>query len=295
MNRIKTWDELTIQDNYLFQKVMRKEPGLLHRLLERLLGFSIRKISIPQTEKTIETDFRAKGVRLDVYVEDENGRVYDIEMQSSGMADDELPLRARYYQSMIDQGILEKGHPYSDLRESYVIFICAFDPFGLGLLRYTFRGRCDECMTLVLPDKATSIYLNAMGTRGEESPDIRGFLEYVRTNKASGCFASELAASVDRVKADGKEKEIYMSLAMDMQMYIEKEKGTWFAQGRNEGFNQGRNEGLSEGLNQGRNEERATLLLNMLKSGQTPEQISLSTNVPLEEVYSIQSRLSGKQ
>ncbi|MCR5815012.1 MAG: hypothetical protein K6G15_11065 [Desulfovibrio sp.] len=56
-----------------------------------------------------------------------------------------------------------------------------------------------------------------------------------------------------------------MSLAMDMQMYIEKEKGTWFAQGRNEGFNQGRNEGLSEGLNQGRNEgrneERAMLLL----------------------------------
>ncbi len=151
------------------------------------------------------------------------------------------------------------------------------------------------------------MYLNAKGTRGEESPDIRGFLEYVRTNKASGGFASELAASVDRVKSDGKEKEIYMSLAMDMQMYIEKEKGTWFAQGRDEGFNQGRsegfnqgrNEGLSEGLNQGRNEgrneERAKLLLNMLNSGQTPEQISLSTNVPLEEVYSIQSRLSRKQ
>ena len=138
-----------------------------------------------------------------------------------------------------------------------------------------------------------------MGTRGEESPDIRGFLEYVRTNKASGGFASELAASVDRVKADGKEKEIYMSLAMDMQMYIEKEKGTWFAQGRNEGFNQGRNEGLNEGLNQGRNEgrneERSMLLLNMLNSGQTPEQISLSTKVPLEEICAIQSRLSGKQ
>lgn len=283
MKRIKTWDELTIQDNYLFQKVMRKEPAILHRLLERLLGFLIRKISLPQTEKTIETDFRAKGVRLDVYVEDESGWVYDIEMQSTDMANDELPLRARYYQSMIDQGILEKGHPYSDLRESYVIFICAFDPFGLGLLRYTFHHRCDECLTFVLPDKVTSMYLNAMGTRGEESPDIRGFLEYVRTNKASGGFASELAASVDRVKSDGKEKEIYMSLAMDMQMYVEKEKGTWFAKGRDEGFNQGRNE------------ERAKLLLNMLNSGQTPEQISLSTNVPLEEICAIQSRLSRKQ
>ncbi len=104
----------------------------------------------------------------------------------------------------------------------------------------------------------------------------------VRTHRASDGFASEFATSVDRFKADGKEKEIYMSLAMDMQMYIEKEKGAWFTKGRD------------EGINQGRNEERAALLLNMLKSGQTPEQISLSTNVPLEEVYSIQSRLSGK-
>ena len=50
-------------------------------------------------------------------------------------------------------------------------------------------------------------------THGEECPDIYGFLEYVRTNRGSGGFASELAASVDRVKPDGKENEIYMSLA----------------------------------------------------------------------------------
>ena len=47
MKRIKTWDELTFQDNYLFQKVMRKETNLLLRLLERLLGFAIRKIDFP--------------------------------------------------------------------------------------------------------------------------------------------------------------------------------------------------------------------------------------------------------
>ena len=120
MKYMKTWEELTIQDNYLFQKVMRLDVSLCRRLLERILGITIRKIDFPQTEKTIDTDFNAKSVRLDVYVEDDSGRVFDIEMQAADMAEDDLFLRTRYYQSMIDQGILEKGQVYSDLRESYI-------------------------------------------------------------------------------------------------------------------------------------------------------------------------------
>ena len=115
---MKSWEELTIQDNYLFQKVLRENESLCRRLLERLIGITIAKINNLQTEKTINTDFRAKSVRLDVYAEDSNGRVYDIEMQAADMVEDELFLRTRYYQAMIDQGLLEKGQVYSRLRES---------------------------------------------------------------------------------------------------------------------------------------------------------------------------------
>lgn len=86
---------------------MRVE-GLCRRLLERLIGITISKIDFPQTEKAIDTDVKAKSVRLDVYVEDDSGRVFDIEMQAADMADYGLALRTRYYQSMIDQGILRK-------------------------------------------------------------------------------------------------------------------------------------------------------------------------------------------
>ena len=125
----KTWEELTIQDNFLFQKVMRDER-LRPRLLERLPGITISKIDFPQTEKAIDTDVMAKSVRLDVYIEGDSGRVFDIAMQAADMADDGLAPRTRYYQSVIDQGILEKGKSYNNLRESYIIFVCAFDPFG---------------------------------------------------------------------------------------------------------------------------------------------------------------------
>ena len=119
MKHIKPWDELTIRDNFVFLKVMRNE-ALCRRLLELLLGITIRSIGFPETEKTIDTGVSAKSVRLDVYVEDSEGRAFDIEMQAEDMEEGELPLRTRYYQSMIDQGLLEKGQLYTELRESFV-------------------------------------------------------------------------------------------------------------------------------------------------------------------------------
>ena len=284
MKHMKTWDELTIQDNYLFQKVMRLDVSLCRRLLERILGITIRKIDFPQTEKTIDTDFNAKSVRLDVYVEDDSGRVFDIEMQAADMAEEDLFLRTRYYQSMIDQGILEKGQVYSDLRESYIIFICAFDPFGLGLRRYTFRNRCDERPALALPDRAVRLFLNAKGRIGDETSDIRGFLDYINTNTATDGFAAELAAAVKQVKTDGVEKDTYMSLAMDIQRHIEKEKENWWAEGKAEGLAEGKAEGLAEGKAEGLAEGKAEIALAMLQMNMSVEQIAKLTGLSVTQV-----------
>ena len=63
----------------------------------------------------------SKSIRLDVYVENQQGTVLDIEMQvtgegSTGYADKEeatviksLPLRTRYYQSLISMDMLRRG------------------------------------------------------------------------------------------------------------------------------------------------------------------------------------------
>lgn len=62
----------------------------------------------------------ARSVRLDVYVKDEKEVVYDIEMQVSHTK--ELPKRSRYYQSMIDLQLIDKGQLYDELKRSYVIY-----------------------------------------------------------------------------------------------------------------------------------------------------------------------------
>ena len=61
-------------------------------------------------------------------MEDEQNRAFDVEMQASRPKENDGPLglRTRYYQSLMDQRALEKGHRYGDLRETFIIFICAF-------------------------------------------------------------------------------------------------------------------------------------------------------------------------
>lgn len=80
-------------------------------------------------------------MRLDVYLE-EGDRVFDLEMQTTNKRN--LPKRSRYYQGMIDLNTIEKGESYKKLKESYVVFICTFDPFYQGKAQYTFENLCLE-------------------------------------------------------------------------------------------------------------------------------------------------------
>ncbi len=77
------WEELSISNDFLFGKVMQN-PELCKELLQRILpDLDIDHVEYPELQKAIKEDFDAKGVRLDVYVNDGKGTVYDIECKLS--------------------------------------------------------------------------------------------------------------------------------------------------------------------------------------------------------------------
>lgn len=145
----KKYEELTIADDFMFGKVMRN-PKHCKKLLEIILDVKIRKITFIDDQQTVNPDYRARGIRIDVYVEDNANTVYTVEMQVRNTG--ELPMRSRYYQSAVDINMIEKGLDYGLLKKSYVIFICSFDLFGKGRRIYHFENLCREDPSVRLED-----------------------------------------------------------------------------------------------------------------------------------------------
>ena len=215
----KAWEDLKIIDDFLFGKVMR-DPGLCKRMLEIILDIKIERIEYPEEQKVIDIAVDAKSVRLDVYVMDEQHTVYNVELQTTNK--DNLPRRSRYYQSMIDLDLIEKGALYKELKNSIVIFICTFDLFGLGRHIYTFKNFCQEDKNLCLGDDTTKVFLNAAGTMDDVSGDLKAFLEYIAGNVPENDFVQALDSAVEKAKRNEEWRREYMTLLMRDRENLEK-------------------------------------------------------------------------
>ena len=206
---IKPIEELTITDDFMFGAVMR-DPKLLKPLLEMILGVKIRRIEYPELQKALNERYGSKGIRLDVYVEDEKETVYNVEIQTSDKK--HLPKRTRYYQGVIDLHILEKGEDYTALRRSFVIFICTYDPFHQGRWVYTFENLCREDPAIALDDGATKVILNTKGGAGEISDDLKSLLRYMDGFKPDSDYTRMLNEAVEYVRSDDQWRREYMVL-----------------------------------------------------------------------------------
>ncbi len=266
--RRKPVDELTFTDDGMFQAVM-KDPDLCAELVERLLHIKVSHIEYPELEKKIAPYFSSKGVRMDVYLKDSD-KIIDVEMQSYPHA--ALPLRTRYYQSMIDADNLLKGQGYEDLKASYIVFICTDDPFRdergkkYGLPCYTLTTKCHEAQELNFNDKIKKVIYNASGYEKESDARIRDFLRFVYTNDPSeDDFSGRLKKRVENLKQSERFKEAYATM------------GIWEMDIRREALAEGRAQGAEE-----RSVEAAVIAVKEFNID--PQLAAEKMNAPLEKV-----------
>lgn len=204
----KTLQELNLEDDFLFAKVM-SDKEICKEFLEKLLNIEIDRIEMPENQKTIDLLLECKGIRIDVYVKDENDTVYNIEMQRTDNKN--LGKRMRYYQGNIDIDCIQKGQDYRELTKSYVIFICTFDYFNEGRHKYTFENVCLEDSNIKLKDDAQKIILNTKGCINDLDIEILEFLNYVEdsTDAVAANAKSELVKHIhERVNAVKKDKNM---------------------------------------------------------------------------------------
>ena len=148
-------------------------------IIELSLGITIRNIVWKEGQKVIHNLPGSRGIRLDFYVEDDQGQVFDVEMQKRNEGN--IPKRTRFYQALIDAPMLKSGERgFDGLKPAYIVVICGFDLFGYGLYRYTFDNRCKEVPDLVMGDECQKIILNTKGKNDHEvEKALVDFLHYV--------------------------------------------------------------------------------------------------------------------
>ena len=219
---------MTIKNNFLFQATLRNE-WLCKYFLNRILHIQVKNIRYTETEKTMKAQLSSKNTRLDVYVEDKNGNVADIEMQVTGsksvLYNDleeetvirELPLRVRYYQNIIGTNMLRKGMHYRELKKAYVIFICTFDPFGEGLPVYHFTYRCKEKNGLQMGDLTENIFLNTKAANKAKDEELAAFLHYVEKQKTTTDFTKRLDKEAMRIRNNDDWRLRIMTLDMEIE------------------------------------------------------------------------------
>ena len=264
--RIAKWNKLTLRNNFMFRLVMEKQE-LCKKLIECILGIKIKSISYMEHEKSFEANLKSKGIRLDLFVIDEDGVAYDIEMQMDNSYKEFLGRRTRYYVSTMDNNALKKGERYSQLRKSYVIFICTFDPFGRGLAKYTFNAICNEDHSLVLDDGVTRVFINTEGDRHRISKELASLIGYISTGEVTDDYTQDLDEEVRTLRNDDGRERDYMTY---MQTIMEHEDMAY-------------NRGISQA--------NKAMAIKMLKANKPYEEISEFTELTMSEIDELAASL----
>ena len=232
--------ELPLRNDFMFGQVMRQEE-ICKLFLEELLDISIQRIEFIDRQKDFTDSYEYHGIRLDVYLKDEAGTVFNVEIQTDRR--DDLPKRVRFYQSSIDRSELPKGADFASLSESYIIFVCDFDYFHIGKAvgeRVSILKGTDT----LYEDGSHVFFLNSRYTEANASKGILEFLDLVRTNDVKKPYETSLGQKTqEQIQAVRSDKTLEVSYMTYAQKMLD-ERRLGYIEGHEKGREEGREETL---------------------------------------------------
>lgn len=231
---------MTPLDAFLFREMMNVQEihdSVVDICMQEHVVFADK----PQAEKVFHAVPEKRGIRVDVYNESVDKRIYTIEMQGKNTGN--IPRRSRFYQAQIDVHQLEPGErDFNRLLDINQIMICPFDLFGKNACRYTFQEMCVEYPNLKLKDGGHRIFINTKGKNREEfTEEFVEFLDYINApaEEAEKYTTTEkmkkLHAGIMGLKQKKGMNREYMSYWEEIEDYKEEAWEKGLAEGRAEG------------------------------------------------------------
>lgn len=190
-------DGLTLFDDDLMSRVFDKNIAATELLLRIIFKRPIKVKKVQGQEEIRGSVVNGRTIRLDIFAVEENGDEIDVEVQGNSKGADVK--RARYHSSMMDSRMLKKGQDFSEIKNSYVIFIYRHDKFGLGLPVYHIKRTVTESGE-AFGDGSEIIYVNGAYT-GDDA--ISRLVADFRQTDFTKINYPELAEGVRYYKSEG--------------------------------------------------------------------------------------------
>lgn len=181
---------------------------------ELLLNVILQRDDLRVLEVVAQREYKnpmsgGRSITIDIYAEDGDGKVYDIEVQRASAGADGY--RARFHSSMIDTKMLKAGQEFKEIHDSYVIFITANDVIGAGCPLYHIDRVIKETGA-DFGDGSHIIYVN--GSYKNDSDPVGKLMHDFRCMSSADMFYPELAKQVKYFKETEGGREI-MSQAFE--------------------------------------------------------------------------------
>ena len=128
-------DNMDLFDDDLMSMVFDSNIPATELLLKIILKRDdIKVISVVGQREFQNPVVGGRNIRLDILAKSSTGKHYNIEVQKK--PEGAHVRRARFNSSMMDSRMLKEGQEFSELRDSYIVFITQTDIFGYGIPIY---------------------------------------------------------------------------------------------------------------------------------------------------------------
>lgn len=145
--------------------------------------------------------------------------------------------------NLLDKFLFDEAMEDKEAYEAVVGILLENEVELLGKYRYTFEGRCRECLDLRLEDGAVRIFINTKGTNKEDfSQEFLDFMKYIvktTDENATGSGSERIAKIHKIVKRIRKSEKAGLRI---MQRWEE------LVYARQDGKEEGKAEGLAQGI-----------------------------------------------
>ena len=215
---LETIKRFRLIDDTFFSACFDNNEEDVEYILRIILEKPNLKVLKVQTQKSVENMY-GRSVRFDVFATDDDGKLYNIEVQRADSG--AVPARARFNSVMLDYHRLKKKAKFNELPETFVIFITEHDVLKDGEQIYHVDRVVRET-NKPFGDGTHIIYVNG-SYKDDSDSELGNLIHDFFCAEPSEMKHKQLAERVSFLKGNKREVKKMCKLMEELQEEAKKE------------------------------------------------------------------------